>query len=169
MATKRPRQPKDHQCLQCLRWYTAKNIGTHTQNCAKWDIPDEDTLSLQLSQLGELQDDDTIMEDILLSSQSTLSQTHSDPGDPPEHPSPTAFADFGPNDDEIFIRDNEEANRYQNERIYDSEGDEDWWNEFCIPEIEPLVEVDEEEAEEFEELLNWIDNEFDLEVAQNCE
>ena len=115
MATKRPRQPRDHQCLQCLRWYTARNIGIHTQNCAKWDIPNEDTQSPQLSQLGELPGDDIIMEEILLSSQSTLSQTHSNPGDPPEHPSYTAFADFGPNDDEILIKDDEEANRCQNE------------------------------------------------------
>jgi len=29
------------------------------------------------------------------------------------------------------------------------------------------VEENEQDAEEFEQILNWIDKEFDLEVAQN--
>jgi len=57
----------------------------------------------------------------------------------------------------------------QYKRTYDSKEDEDWWNEFCVLEIEPLQEINKDKAEEFEDLLNWIDNEFDLEVDQNCE
>ena len=45
IVTKRTWQPKDHQCLQCHRLYTAKNIGTHTQNCTKWDTPGGGTSS----------------------------------------------------------------------------------------------------------------------------
>jgi len=56
----------------------------------------------------------------------------------------------------------------KDEQSYDSEEDGDWWNEFCVPEIEPLQEIGKDRAEDFKDLLNWIDNEFDLEVAQNC-
>ena len=61
----------------------------------------------------------------------------------------------------------EDASNYQCEWVYDDLEDDDWWNEFCVPEPEVFTENDEE-AEEFEEILNWIDNKFDLEVAQNC-
>jgi hypothetical protein len=65
----------------------------------------------------------------------------------------------------------DEANHYQEERAeLEEEDDEDWWNEFCVPDPEETVEEveeAEEEIEEFEELLNWIDNEMDLEVARD--
>jgi len=55
------------------------------------------------------------------------------------------------------------------ERVYDDSNDEDWWNEYVVPEPEQDLMVDDSELEEFDELLNWIDADFDLEVAQNCE
>jgi len=164
MATRRTRQPKDHQCLQCRRLYTAKNIGTHTQNCTKWDIPGGGTLSRLISQLGEQSDDDSIMEEVSQSSESP-SNSHSDPRN---HEYPADFGDFGLDDNAVLLQDIVEADMDQDEQSYDSEEDGDWWNEFCVPEIEPLQEIGEDEAEDFEDLLNWIDNEFDLEVAQNC-
>jgi len=31
------------------------------------------------------------------------------------------------------IKDVDDVLRYQEERVYDDEEDEDWWNEFCLP------------------------------------
>ena len=38
-----------------------------------------------------------------------------------------------------------------------------------MQEIKQLVVLEGEEMEDFEDLLNWIDNDFDLEVFQNGE
>ena len=54
MSTTRPCQPKNHQCMQCKRWYTAKGIGNHIQNCMKWD---DAPPSPRLSELGNASDD----------------------------------------------------------------------------------------------------------------
>jgi len=165
MATKRMQQPKDRRYLQCHRFYTSKNMGIHTQNCTKWDIPGGGTSSQLISQLGEQSDDDSIMEEMLRLSESPLN-SHTNPGN---HQSPGAFDDFGLDDDAVLLQGIVEEGMDQYKRTYDSKEDEDWWNEFCVPEIEPLQEIDKDKAEEFEDLLNWIDNEFDLEVDQNCE
>ena len=62
----------------------------------------------------------------------------------------------------------DDALQYQEERAeIDEEDDEDWWNEYCVPEPDGDIEEVNDDAEAFEELLHWIDNEFDLEVAQN--
>jgi len=144
MATKRTRQPKDHQCLQCHRLYTAKNIGTHTQNCTKWDTPGGGTSSRLISQLGEQSDDDSIIEEVLQLSEIPL-DSHSDPRN---HQSPASFGDFGLNDNAVLLQDILEADTYQDKQAYDSEEDEYWRNEFCVLETEPLQEIDEDEAEE---------------------
>ena len=53
--------------------------------------------------------------------------------------------------------------------IYDSEEDDDWWNELCMRESEQFVVLEGKDMADFEDLLNWVDNEFDLEVFQNGE
>ncbi len=168
MSTTRPCQPKNHQCMQCKRWYTAKGIGNHVQNCMKWDdVPP----SPGLSELGKASDDDMLMDEISLSSSSTGSQSDNQPGDPLEPLSPPAFDDFGMGFDNILIQDDESADLYQNECVYDSKEDNDWWNELCVQETEheQFVVLEGEEMEDFEDLLNWIDNKFDLEVFRNGE
>ena len=62
MSTKRPRQPKKSQCIKCGKWYTVQNIGNHIQNCVQWDCRDDTIPSPEVSQLGELSDDDVLMD-----------------------------------------------------------------------------------------------------------
>ena len=101
MVTKRMRQPKDRQCLQFHRFYTSKNIGIHTQNCTKWDIPGGGTSSRLILQPGEQSDDDSIMEDMLRLSEIPL-YSHSGPRN---QQSPASFGDFGLNDNAVLLQD----------------------------------------------------------------
>jgi hypothetical protein len=41
------------------------------------------------------------------------------------------------------------------------------WEEYAVLD-EPTVEAGEEELREFEDLLEWIDAEMELEIAENC-
>ena len=152
--------------MQCKRWYTAKGIGNHVQNCVKWD---DAPPSPGLSELGKASDEDMLLDNISLSSSSTGSQSDNQPGDPPEPPSPPAFVDFGMDFDNSLIQDDESADMYQNEHVYDSKEDDDWWNELCVRESEQFVVLEGKDMADFEDLLNWVDNEFDLEVFQNGE
>ena len=135
----------------------------------KWD----DALpSPGLSELGNASDDDMLLDESSLSSSSTCSQSDSQPGGPLEPLSPfPAHDDFGMGFDNTLDQDDESADLYQHERVYDSEEDDDWWNELCVQETEHelLVALEDEEMEDFEDLLNWVDNKFDLEVFQNGE
>lgn len=167
MSTTRPCQPKNHQCMQCKRWYTAKGIGNHVQNCMKWD---DAPPSPCLSELGNASDDGMLMEELSLSSGSTCSQSDSQPGGLLEPPSPfPAFDDLGMGFNHTPNQDDESADLYQHEHVYDSKEDDDWWHELCVQETEHelLVALEGEEMEDFEDLLNWIDNKFNLEVFQN--
>jgi hypothetical protein len=169
MLTKRPHQPKNHQCMQCMRWYTAKSIGNHIQNCMKWDDHNNAFHSPSPSERCKASDNDSLMDDLSHSDDNTSSQSDNQPEDPTEPPSPPAFVDFEMGFDNSLTQDDGLADSYQNEHIYNSDKDDDWWNELCVPEPEQFVELGAEDMEDFEELLNWIDNEFDLEVAQNGE
>src|SRR5260370_29239825 len=96
----------------------------------QWDHQDDATLSPGVSKLGELSDDNFLMDEISFSSDSTSSQSDNMPRDPQEPPSPPAFADFGMEVNDILIQDDEEAKLYQNKQVYDSKEDNDWWNEW---------------------------------------
>lgn len=121
-------------------------------------------------QLGNSADEAELIDEILLSSDDTSSQLDPDHDQASDATSPPTFHE-APDDtlanDAMQVDDETNtALEYQQERVYD---DDEWWNEFCVPEPEGLFEEDEQDAEDFEEILNWIDNEFDLEVAQNSE
>jgi hypothetical protein len=54
--------------------------------------------------------------------------------------------------------------------IEEDEGDGEWWDQYAVREdIAPTTEDGAEEAEDFEELLHWIDQEMLLEVSEGCE
>jgi hypothetical protein len=45
--------------------------------------------------------------------------------------------------------------------------EEEWWEEYAVPD-ELTVEAGEDELREFEDLLEWIEAEMELEIAENC-
>jgi len=173
MPLKRRRQSKNKFCESCRKWFTAKRIGKHVLFCTKWDAEAIQSDG-ELSHLSNGTHNDQIINEISLSSDGTASDHGTDHGvalgNVPsleiwdDH---ISLADDGGMDDVMEVDEGlEEAFNYQQERVYDEQEDDDWWNEFCVPEPEDSME-EEEGAEEFEEILNWIDNEFNLEVAQN--
>jgi len=84
------------------------------------------------------------MEEVLRLSEIPL-YSHSGPRN---QQSPASFGDFGLNDNAVLLQDILEADKYQDKQTYDSEEDGYWQNEFCVPETEPLQEIDEDEAED---------------------
>jgi hypothetical protein len=52
--------------------------------------------------------------------------------------------------------------------IEDEEDEGEWWDQYCVRDTAPTVEAGAEEAEDFEELLRWIDQEMLLEVSEGC-
>lgn len=109
--------------------------------------------------------DEDMASEISLSSDSNNSHHDSGADEPPALPTSPIIADDGWKNPDMELGD---AVDYQEERAeFEEENDEDWWNVFCVPDPEEAVEEIEDDAQEFEELLHWIDNEMDLEVAQN--
>jgi len=175
MPPKRLQQPKDNFCKSCRKWFTANRIGKHVLYCTKWDLAGQ-TSEPESPQPGNSTDEAKLTDEILLSSDDTSSQPDSDHYQAPGATSLLAFDEAPPYIDDIPANDamqvDDETNpalEYQQEHVYDNNEDDEWWNEFCVPEPDGLFEEDEQDTEDFEEILNWINNEFDLEVAQNSE
>jgi len=136
----------------------------------KWDLsgPVSDEGSLQLK---DSSDETELTDTLLLSSDDSSPQRGKEcisVSPPPafDDPLPPHDNDLADNAMELDAE-LDKAFAHQEGRVYDKNDDDEWWNEFCVPDPKDPVEVDEEEAAEFEEILNWIDKEFDLEVARN--
>jgi hypothetical protein len=53
--------------------------------------------------------------------------------------------------------------------IEDDEDEGEWWDQYCVhDDAAATIEAGAEEAEDFEELLRWIDQEMLLEVSESC-
>jgi hypothetical protein len=171
MPPRRRQQPKNQQCQSCFKWYTASGIGKHVQNCAKWDLVDVAQPDLTLLHHSASSDDNEMTSEISLSSDSNDSCHGSDADElpAPHIPTQSTILDDGwDNPDMEVDPESNEATQYQGERVeIDDEDDEDWWNMFVVPDPEEAVEEVEDDVQEFEELLHWIDNDMDLEVARN--
>jgi hypothetical protein len=134
------------------------------QNCAKWDLVD---VAEPDPQDDASSDDGFMASEISLSSDSNDSHNIFNAGKPPASPIQPIIDSWDNPDMELDPEPND-AIQYQEERAeVDDEDDEDWWNIFCVPDLEEAVEEIEDDMQEFEELLHWIDNEMDLEAAQN--
>ena len=52
--------------------------------------------------------------------------------------------------------------------IDDEEDEGEWWDQYYVHDAAPTIEAGDEEAEYFEDLLRWIDQEMLIEVSEGC-
>jgi hypothetical protein len=134
------------------------------QHCGKWDRLEEGE-SANGPPDGETSDDEHMLMDHI--SISTISEMDLSDNQGPQDIPDTGFDTPGEAEAPLLDEEVEEELEYQTNRTYDDDDDDDWWNEYCIPELEPTVEEDDGESEEFEELLCWMDDELDREIGEN--
>jgi len=141
-------------------------IGHHVQNCVKWGVVEPPDAEAVLLQVATNSSDEELTSNYSISSVSDDSNQDNKP--PSAFSPPQNFDDAGSIAGMELDEQPDEALQYQEERAEnDDEDDEDWWNEFCVPEPEEAIEEVNDDVEAFEELLHWIDHEMDLEIAQN--
>jgi hypothetical protein len=169
MPPTRRQLPKDSFCKSCRKFFTAKSIGKHVLYCTKWDLQEQQE-DPEPFQLVNSDAEYELTDEFSLSSDDPSSGDDPNPLPLPVIDEPLPVFDGFPAEEPMELNQTiDEAIQYQQERVYDEIDDDDWWNEYCVPEPEGFVEEIEQDREEFEEILNWIDKEFDLEVAQNSE
>lgn len=166
------RRRKNKQCKSCRKWFTANRIGKHAQQCANWarsPSPESDEDTPRLQRGLDVRSSDISSDNISISTSSEPEEGEPIAGEGPVY-SPPPFFNLPEADVAMdWVEDLPQDFPNPEERVYDDSNDEDWWNEYVVPEPEQDLMVDDSELEEFDELLNWIDADFDLEVAQNCE
>ena len=160
------------KCDRCGRFFSVKTIRNHIRSCLVWEAAEDD---LQ----------DTIAAYCTSSHGSKLALKPSNASSTPLYDRPAAAGtgleaspprpmtedDFwadGILPEPIELDPNESGDAIEPLRPLEEPEEEPWWVEYAVEEVYPEIVVGEEMAQEFEAILDWMDDGMELELAESC-